>query len=90
MKAMTNAEYLRMLRQRAIAEGRCSMCRARPVRTGRKLCQLCCKKNDVKNRARYAALLASGRCPRCGAAPVDGRKLCAACLERSRVAQRRA
>lgn len=38
---LSNAEYLRELRAKAIAEGRCSVCRCREPRPGNRICDYC-------------------------------------------------
>lgn len=73
---MTNAEYLRGLREKAVAEGRCAMCRARPARKGRRTCQHCI--SSVKDKQH--ANLAAGLC-RCGRMPAPGTKTCSRCAE---------
>lgn len=59
---MSNAEYLRELRRRAVAEGKCYMCRCRPVRTGARYCDEC-----IKRTAAYKDAIAYLLCLLCGA-----------------------
>lgn len=71
-----NAERLRELRAKAVAEGRCQQCRARPAKPRCVTCQHCLDaRKDRKKRN-----VSSGLC-KCGRAPAEGTLACASCTE---------
>lgn len=84
---MTNAEYLRALRAKAVAEGKCYSCRARPARVGARYCDEC-----FQRRADHVKTVAYKKCVVCFA-DVRGRgtQTCAECSakQRRRNAERR-
>lgn len=84
-----NAEYLRQLRERARAEGKFAVCRARKAKTGRVTCQRCL----ARGRKFKESMRAAGRCEACGEpAAGPGRTFCEhhAELRRMHEARRRA
>lgn len=75
---MNNAEYLKMLRAKAKAEGKCSVCRARQAREGRMTCQECVDRaRDFRSRT-YGV-----KCDRCYGDLGEriGMAYCGACAE---------
>lgn len=77
---MTQAAYLRELRAKAKAEGRCSMCRARPAREGLNTCEACAEQGSKRKKAENVARLSMGVCTQCrGPVPVGRTWFCMDC-----------
>lgn len=75
---MTNAERLRTLRVKAVAEGRCLECRMRDADPGLKTCRVCLDaKADRKSNNKANQLCG------CGAEPRPGRATCQPCADSS-------
>jgi hypothetical protein len=51
---MSNAEYLRALRQKALTEGKCYTCRCRPARIGARYCDDCIQRSAETTKAAVA------------------------------------
>lgn len=74
--------YLRALREDAATNGRCTGCRARPPRPGRRKCEVCAG----SSRDCRARLIAEGMCRElCRRPKAPGRVRCDLCLARARV-----
>lgn len=74
---MTNAEYLRHLRARAAADGKCYSCRCRPAKLGARYCVECIAKSaDFERR-----LVRERRCTNCcsNLPRGDRRRICPSC-----------
>jgi hypothetical protein len=79
-----NAEYLRALRAKAVAEGRCYTCRLRPAKPGARYCVECiARTTEYRERIRYV------KCRNCGA-PVAGSQFCEDCAAKKAERSRRA
>lgn len=74
----SNSERLKAYREKAVAAGKCYVCRARPVRPGYRLCQHC---TDIV-KAQKATWKARRACESCGAR-ANGKALCMSCAFRS-------
>jgi hypothetical protein len=62
IRSLSNAEYLRDLRQIAVANGLCYVCRARPVVPAKRHCQACLDRSRATKQANVdAGLCACGR-----------------------------
>lgn len=59
---MTNAEYIKALRLRAVAEGKCYQCRCRPQKPGARYCVECMERNRTRERANYYKRCINCRC----------------------------
>jgi hypothetical protein len=82
---LTNAQYLKQLRVAAVAAGKCYVCRARPVREGRRMCQRCYDAANKRGKESRKAYLAVGLCG-CGNDPGPGQSRCLRCVTRKRQA----
>lgn len=60
-KTEGNAEYIRRLREEAVARGDCYTCRKRPAKPATRYCILCLKRNKDKK-----AAWSGRKCQRCG------------------------
>jgi hypothetical protein len=76
-KTVGNAVYIRHLRAKAVAEGKCSSCRARPAKEGRKSCQECIDNIAARKAAHYATSAGRGMCSACTQPALEGLRQCA-------------
>lgn len=70
---MSRAAYLRELRAKAKAEGKCSICRAGPAREAMLTCVECSEKGSKDKRRRNAERLSEGVCTQCRGPMQPGR-----------------
>ncbi len=79
---MTNAEIIRGLRAKAVAEGRCQTCRCRPALPSVKWCRVCADRSKQARIARNKRRKGKD-CTRCGASVGRmGRSACQACADK--------
>lgn len=88
-KTVGNAVYLKHLRAKAIAEGKCGQCRKRPAKAGRKTCQECIDLSGIRRAAHYATSAARGMCSVCTQPALEGLRQCAKHHERQSTNHRR-